>query len=153
MPSGVQIVSGLALLGSRSSSTAHLINWYALPSKLLTLREKTFAGVAFHEQRLVLVTKLVPKVVKVSIVWPEDNMRKLVQQCICDLLHRQKLSRIMMISQAYKDPLSAVDVEPCINLSRRSLQSQNATHQAAAAHLVETQLTSLLSSRACASWV
>jgi hypothetical protein len=112
MPSGVQIVSGLAFLGSRPGSTAHLVNWYALSSKLLTLRKKAFARVAFHEKRLVLVTELVPKIVEVSIVWPKDDMRKLVQQCICDLLHRQKLSRIMMISQSYKDPLSAVDIEP-----------------------------------------
>jgi hypothetical protein len=72
-----------------------------------------------------LVAKLVPEVVEVSIMRPEYDVRQLMQQGIRDLLHGQKLPGVMVVSQPDEDPLCAVDVETwsCLAKGARHVDS------------------------------
>jgi hypothetical protein len=58
--------------------TTHFIKWYAHTAELLALREETFSGKAFHQQRLVLISEFIPEVIEVSIVGAKDNVRELM---------------------------------------------------------------------------
>jgi hypothetical protein len=71
-------VGSFTLLGGCSRLATHFIKWYAHTTELLALREETLSGKALHQQRLVLISELVPEIVKVSIVRTEDDVRKFV---------------------------------------------------------------------------
>lgn len=60
-----------------------------------------------------LLAKLVPQIVEVDIVRTNDDVAELMQQRVCDLLHREELPGIMVISQADEDSLCAVNVQAC----------------------------------------
>lgn len=75
MAAGVLVGRGFALLGSCSGLTAHLIDRNAPTTKLLALGKEAFACVTFHKQGLVFVTQLVPEIVEIGIMRPEDDMR------------------------------------------------------------------------------
>jgi hypothetical protein len=151
MTAGVLVSYGFAFLSCWSSRTAHFINGYAPTTELLTLREKSFAGVALHKQWLMLITKLIPKVIEVGIVGTKDNVWEFVEQSVCDLLHGQKLPGIMVIPQPDEDPLCAVDIQTWSTFSHNPALLHKAPHLATAARLAEIQPACQPSNHAFAS--
>jgi hypothetical protein len=107
----VRICSSFALLSSYPSLPAHLIKRHPFAAELLALSQETFARVALTQERLMLVTQLIPEVVEVCIVRSIDDVRELVKQGVRDLFYGQELPRVMMISESDEDSLCAIDVE------------------------------------------
>ena len=87
-----------------------------------------------------LVTKFIPEVVEVGVVWPPDNVRKFMEQSVSDLLHGQELSRVMMVTQADEDLLGPIDVQAWKCLAGAiSRKSTIITYPIIEVHLVGTQ--------------
>ena len=79
MTSRVGVGRGLSLLSGYPSLATHLIERYALATKLLTLRQESLARVTLHKEGLVLLAKLVPQIVEVDIVRSNNYMAQFMQ--------------------------------------------------------------------------
>ena len=57
-------------------------------TKSLTIAQEPLTGIAFPDQRLMLISELIPQSMKLLIVWPNYIVAKLMEHCIRDLLDR-----------------------------------------------------------------
>ena len=73
---------------------------------------EAFARVALTDQRLVLVSQLVPQGVKLVIMLAPLVVRKFMQHSIDNLLQRQEQIGIIMITQADANLVASIDVQP-----------------------------------------
>lgn len=66
----------------------------------MSLTEEAFAGVALHEQALVLVSKLIPQRVEFPIVWTMYDVAEFMKHRVGDLLDWEELGPVDCVAKS-----------------------------------------------------